>query len=420
MTINPVKLSDVHKRKWTETRSAVLWRCPAFTHILFSMLNPTNGELAAVFSDSVPIAATDGKNLILNPDKFFAFSLDERVFIVAHEILHCILNHNIIAYHMKKSGKCKFPDGTDLDYDHGIMNEAMDYVINDILVHDKIGSFPTCGLHDPNIATKDDSFLDAYRKLYQQQQSNGGKGGGQGQGQGQGGFDQLLDPGAAQGQDPGQAAQGRSQAAWDTAVAAALASAKAMGKLSANLERLLGEIVNPQVSWQDHIRGLFARKIGAGGYDWRKPDRRLIVRNIYSPARAGNGCGPIVVGVDTSGSIGQSTLDVFFGEMRGIIDDVRPSEIHIVWCDSKVHHVDTVEDSQDIDGLKAHGGGGTAFAPVFEWIDENNVTPDALVYLTDGLGSFPKDIPAYPVIWGAIKGYGVKYPFGDVVEIEIK
>ena len=415
MTIAPMTLSDAHKRKWIETRSALLWRCPAFTHILFSMLNPTKGELAAVFTDTVPIAATDGANLILNPDRFFTFSLDERVFIVAHEILHCILNHNAMCHGMKKSGKVKYPDGTALDYDHDMMNQAMDYVINDILIHDKVGAFPAIGLHDPNIATKDTNFVDAYRKVYQQQQQNGGGGGGGG-----GGFDQLLDPGAAQGQDPNGATQGRSQAAWDTAVAAALASAKAMGKLPANLERLLGEVINPQVSWQDHIRGILARKVGGGGYNWRKPDRRLIVRDIYSPARAGNGCGAVVVGVDTSGSIGQKQLDVFFGEMRGILDDVRPAEIHIVWCDSEVHHVDTVEDSQDIDGLKAHGGGGTAFAPVFDWIDNENITPDALVYLTDGLGSFPAQAPNYPVIWGAIKGYNVKYPFGDVVEIEIK
>jgi predicted metal-dependent peptidase len=191
------------------------------------------------------------------------------------------------------------------------------------------------------------------------------------------------------------------------------------GKLPANLERLLGEIVEPTVPWQDHIRAFFARRVGGGGYNWRKPDRRLIMRDIYAPQRAGNGCGTIVVGVDTSGSIGQRELDVFFGEMRGMLDDLRPEQIHVVWCDAKVHKVDTVDDSQDISALKPHGGGGTDFRPVFDWIDTQPGQPDALVYLTDGLGSFPDGPPPYPVIWGAIRK-GVKYPFGDVVEIEIK
>ena len=415
--ITEVTLTPAQHRKWIETRSALLWKCPAFTYILFQMLCRKGDSNAAIFTDKVPIAATDGSNLILNPEKFFEFSLDERVFIVAHEILHCILNHCSLALPMRRSSKVKFTDGTELPYDQELMNVAMDLVINDTLIHDKIGKFPTIGLHDPSTATRADSFLDAYKKVWKKDEQSGGKGGASQRGKG---FDTIMDPGTGQGKDPQQATQDRSQTSWDTAVAAALASAKAQGKLPSALERLLTEIIEPQVAWQDHIRAFFARKVGGGGYNWRKPDRRLIQRDIYAPERAGNGCGMIVVAIDTSGSINQKILDVFFGEMRGIIDDVRPQLIHVVWCDAQVHKVDTVENAMDIDGLKPAGGGGTRFEPVFDWIAEQSLAPDALVYLTDGLGSFPKDAPAYPVVWGAIKGYNVKYPFGEVVEIEIK
>jgi predicted metal-dependent peptidase len=400
------------KRKWIETRSALMWKCPAFTHILFSMLNPTDGDLVAMFVDDpkeVPIAATDGSNLILNPTTFFTFSLDERVFIVAHEILHCIYNHCSIGRTMSKAGKVSYVDGSSLPYDHDTMNIAMDLVINDVLVHDKIGKFPTVGVHDPKIATLNDTFMDAYKKVWKKKDDFKGKG-----------FDKLLQPGAGQGQDPGQAQSDRSQTEWDTAVAAAMASAKLQGKLPANLARLFTEIVEPTVSWQDHIRAFFARKVGSGGYNWRKPDRQLIQRDIYSPQRSGNGCEGVVLAVDTSGSIGQKELDVFFGEMRGILEDVRPRTLYVMWCDARVHKVDEVEDGGDIDTLKPHGGGGTDFKPVFAKIEEMGLKPDALVYLTDGYGGFPSAAPTgYPVIWGDIAG-GVKYPFGDVVKIEIK
>lgn len=419
--IKEIELTPEQNRKWIETRSALLWKCPAFTHILFSMLCPKGNSLAAIFTKDVPIAATDGTNLILNPEGFFKFSLDERVFIVAHEILHCILNHCVLSRQMRVTGKVKYADGTDLPYESTMMNVAMDLVINDALIADKIGTFPKEGLHDPSIATRADSFMDAYKKVFKQQQQNGGKGGGNGNQQGNGsggGFDQHLEPGAAQGKDPGQAAQQRNQAEWDTAVAGALAVAKAQGKLPASLERLLKEIVEPTVSWQDHIRAFFARKVGGGGYDWRKPDRALIQRDIYAPRRSGNGCGPIVVAIDTSGSIGQRELDHFFGELRGIIDDVRPEVIHVVWCDSRVHKVDEVEDSADIETLKPAGGGGTDFRPVFDWVDSAGLRPDALVYLTDMLGCFPDKEPNYPVIWGDIYGR-CKAPFGDVVSVPI-
>lgn len=411
MTITTVELSAEDKRKWIETRSALLWTAPAFTHILFSMLNPSKGELAAVFTEDVPIAATDGSNLILNPKTFFKYTLGERIFITAHEIAHCMFNHCGLSRPFRQTQKVKYNNGTELPYDAQLMNVAMDLIINDMLIDSKIGTFPKEGCHDKSIATHKDSFLDAYKKVFKQDKNGGGGG--------KGGFDVLLDPGAAQGKNPDQATQDRSETAWGTAIAAAMASAKAQGKLPAALERVFSEILEPTAPWQDLIRAFFARKVGAGSYDWRKPDRRLIQRDIYAPQRAGNGCGDVVVAVDTSGSIGQRELDVFFAEMRGILEDVRPNRLFLVWCDAKVHHVDELDQSSDLGGLKPHGGGGTDFRPVFDWIEGQDLRPDALVYLTDGMGSFPKDEPRYPVVWGSIYPSS-KYPFGDVVDIPLK
>jgi len=418
--LNVVELTADQRKKWTQTRSVLLWTCPAFTHILFSMLNPTQGELVAIFTDDpqVPTAATDGANLIINPGWFFKLDLGERVFVAAHEILHCILNHCVMALLWKKAGEVKYSDGSKLPYDAGLMNKALDYVINDILVSDGVGKMPAIGCWDTSIATAADASVDVYKKLYKKMKSGGG-GGMPGPGEKGSGFDIILDPGAAQGKDPGKAMSDRSEAEWGAAVAAAIASAKIQGKLPASLERLLSEVLEPTVNWQDHIRAFFARKVGSGGYNWRKADKRLIQRDIYQPRRMGNGCGEIVVAIDTSGSIGQKQLDQFFGELRDILGTVRPSKVYVVWCDAMVHKVDEVDDEEQVGGLKPKGGGGTSFIPVFKWIDDNDVYPEALVYLTDGYGTFPAESPRYPVLWGDISKQ-VKYPWGEVVAVEIK
>lgn len=406
MALSTVDLTTDQKRRWVETRSALLWGAPAFTHILYSLLNPDGDEMSAKFTKDVPIAATDGSTIIINPDTFFKLPLQQRVFVTAHEIMHCVFDHTRLMRQARVTGKVKYPDGSDLPYDQELMNVAMDLIINDILIESRVGEFVPDGCHDTKIATAKDTFLDAYKKVYKQRPS--GKS-----------FDVLLDPGTSQGKDPGKAQQERSETEWNTGIAAAMAAAKAQGKLPAALARLFGEILEPEVSWQEHIRAFFARKVGGGSYDWRKPDRRLIQRDIYAPARSGHGAGDVVVAVDTSGSIGQRELDHFFSELRAIIEDVRPQRVYLVWCDAKVHHVDELDSASDLHGLKPHGGGGTAFEPVFNWINENNVRPDALVYLTDGMGSFPKHAPTYPVLWGDIMGV-VKYPFGDVVNIPLK
>jgi predicted metal-dependent peptidase len=64
--------------------------------------------------------------------------------------------------------------------------------------------------------------------------------------------------------------------------------------------------------------------------------------------------------------------------------------------------------------LQFKGGGGTAFKPVMEWIDNNNVQPSALIYFTDlECSEFPEE-PNYPVLW-ATDNLKLKAPYGETV-----
>ena len=419
LTDPTIKLTPEQAKKWSDTRVALLWYCPAFAHIFYSMLNTQGSEYIAKFTTdpAVPTAATDGSCLILNPESFFEYDLEERLFIVAHEIMHCILNHLVIADTFRRRGAVSYPDGKDIPYDHELMNIALDLVINDILVESKVGKYNPKWYHDPATGNQTEAGTDVYRKIYKQ-----GKGGGGGNCRnGQGGFDTHLQPGTTAGQDPQTAAANRNNAAWQTAVAQAKHAAKVQGKLPAGLERLLDEVMDPKVDWREHIEAVFARKVGSSMNDFRTLDRRLIVRDIIAPGRSGHAADTVVVAADTSGSIGETELNAFFAEVSGILEDLRPRQLFLVWCDAVVQRVDECDDPGDLNTLRfkgAPGGGGTSFIPVFEWMAENQIEPDALVYLTDGRGSFPKNHPSYPVIWGSISD-DVQYPFGEVVHIPV-
>ncbi|WP_020095721.1 VWA-like domain-containing protein [Methylobacterium sp. 285MFTsu5.1] len=398
-------LDRKQQRAWTETRTTFLYNCPAFSHLLYTLLSH-NGETAR-FTTDVPIAATDGTHIFLNPDTFLTMTLAERVFVLGHEVAHAMFGHCEWLHGCRVKNEVRYPDGKVLPYNDRAMNVALDYFINAMLVDAGIGQMPKVGCYDKKYTTEMPS-LDIYRAIYKEQNLPEN-------------FDQHLDPGTGDGTPAAQAAQDRNEQVWKTEIAAALASAKAQGNLPAALERALGEMLDPKVNWQDHIRALFARKIGSGGNDWRRPDRRLITRKhrIVSPGRSGYGCDTIVVGVDTSGSIGQQTLAHFFGEMGGILEDLNPRQLIVIWCDAKVHRTDTLEDMSDLNQLrakKAPGGGGTSFEPVFQEVFDQRIQPDALVYLTDGLGVFPPTEPKYPVIWGSIYE-DAKYPWGEVVQI---
>ncbi len=62
-----------------------------------------------------------------------------------------------------------------------------------------------------------------------------------------------------------------------------------------------------------------------------------------------------------------------------------------------------------------HGGGGTDFRPVFEWVARQGQRPELLVYFTDAQGSFPQGEPDYPVIW-LVKGR-TPVPWGQRIQL---
>lgn len=449
----PIALTALQQRKWDETLAAVTWMMPSITHLLYSMLVPKGRTIAALFSEELPVmAATDGYQLIFKPSQFFELPLLKRVFVVAHEVMHNVFDHCGVGYRLRKQGVVQF-NGKTLKYDPMTANVVQDLIINDGLIESKIGEFEKGWLHDPKIATHKDSWVEVYFKVYKKQKGGGGQGQGQGSGQGQpspnggsgnqpgneppmpgpGQFDMHLDPGAGgnNGQeeqplsgDPNQQPE-RSEQEWQQAVAAAAAVGKAQGKLPAAMELMFGGVLEPAVNWKDHVRSLIMRVPGSGGYDFRKPDRRLIVRDIVAPGRSGFGAGTIVLGMDSSGSIyaDPTLIDRWLGELAGIMADLNPREVHVVWCDAQVQRVDICEDVNDIETIRhkgAKGGGGTMFEPVFDYIEEHDLKPDALIYLTDGYGSFPKEAPRYAVIWGNISvGQEKMYPFGEVVDIPL-
>jgi predicted metal-dependent peptidase len=73
-------------------------------------------------------------------------------------------------------------------------------------------------------------------------------------------------------------------------------------------------------------------------------------------------------------------------------------------------------------GRRLAGGGGTSFVPVFDWIArkvrEGEAAPDALIYCTDGHGTFPPRAPDYPVVWVVTRGSAARFPFGQVIRLD--
>lgn len=436
--IKPEELSPEHRRKWGDTLALFTFACPGFRYLLYKLLSDNEGGDVALFTSKVPTAATDGSNVMINPSWFFPLTLKQRVFVLAHEVVHNVYNDPAATRRIGRSGELRYDDGTALPFDNGTWQKSMDFRINDALITSNIGEMPRTkdgkmvGCHDPKIGKADDSAYDIYRKIYEAAQKAAKQTGGSSSGPGKmdpgvsdpsgSALDECMEPGNSTGKDPNVAEAERNPQEWANAMAVAqsLEAMKSQGKISADLQRMFDLYLKRQVPWTDHIQGFFARRLGSGASDWRRPDRRMIVRDIYIPGRAGHGVNWVCVWGDTSGSIGREELNTYFAELSGLIEELRPKRVTVFWCDAKIKHTDDVYDTADLPAIKARGvggGGGTSCRPVFKAIEKMEMEPpDAFVGLTDGLADFPGQAPSYPCVWACTTG--AEIPFGEVVRIK--
>jgi predicted metal-dependent peptidase len=146
-------------------------------------------------------------------------------------------------------------------------------------------------------------------------------------------------------------------------------------------------------------------------------NKRFVSSDIYLPSLWSPSIGGLVIGIDTSGSMGQEELNQAASEITAIVEDFRPEWVLVLYCNYELVGVQRFEQGEDIQ-LTAKGGGGTRFKPVFDYIEEEINEPiAALVYFTDLYGDTSElDQPEYPVIWGATCNSRVQVPFGDVVQ----
>jgi predicted metal-dependent peptidase len=128
-----------------------------------------------------------------------------------------------------------------------------------------------------------------------------------------------------------------------------------------------------------------------------------------------------VIFYDTSGSIGGDELAEFAGHANHILYDAKPDKLYVVPVDAAVHEQGIQElRMEDFPFMpKPFGGGGTDFRPAFEWIEKQQIEPDAVLYLTDMMGTFPDEAPSYPVLWVSNSNIQTA-PFGKIVDIRIK
>lgn len=324
--------------------------------------------------------STNGKVIFYNPDFVNGITIKELEGVLAHEILHITNCHHL---RRGKRNKKKW-------------NVATDYAINALLRKEKFV------LPKGSLYRKEFDGISA-EEIYS-----------------------LLDDEDIPPDDPGGCGEVEDAAAKDDKekkqleeevqqkVIQAAFIAQAQHKCPEYIKRILEEILRPRINWKEAL-SQFLSTISRNDYSWLFPNPRYLHTGLYLPSLRSEEPGSVILIIDTSYSIYDELIKQFAGEAQEILNIFKIS-LTIIYCDDLVRSVQNLEPDEDIK-LEPFGGGGTDFIPGFEYIEENDLQPKAVVYLTDGYcNTFPES-PSYPVLWAIYSYCDFKPPFGEVIKV---
>ena len=194
---------------------------------------------------------------------------------------------------------------------------------------------------------------------------------------------------------------------------------KMAGKGAGNEDGVFGDLIQPKIDWKKVLREFITETCaGRDESSWRKPNRRFLSYDVYMPSMVGTTMTELVIGFDTSGScFGGTEMTAFVSNIKTIIEDVKPTKVHVIYWDTEVAGHQTFEEGQfAVQNLQPKGGGGTDGAVLFDYLRDNNINPQAIVQFTDGyVGDWGKtDVPT---LWAVTSD--LKAPFGTTIQVEV-
>jgi predicted metal-dependent peptidase len=349
----------------------------------------------------------------------FIQKLDDKelAFVVLHETLHKAYRHMFTWRKLH-------------DENHRLANLACDYVINLQLVDmDKdelLLAMPKQANGKP-LGAIDERFRGMNAKqvfdILKEEQSEGGDGDEEGEGGGSGGgggFDEHDWEGA---KALDEQAKKELERDIDSAIRQGLiAEQKVAGKGGGGMGRDLSELLEPKVDWRDVLREFVKTTCNAKDTSsWRRVNRRYLSSDIYMPSLIGERVGHLVIGIDTSGSVGAKELNEFLSEVQAIAKDVHPDRVDLIYWDGEVAGHEEYSSSQVdsiIDSTKPAGGGGTDPTCVMEYMEEKAIKPEAIIMLTDGyIGNWGDKWNA-PILWTIVGGNREFAPVGKTIHVK--
>lgn len=311
--------------------------------------------------DWCPTAATDGRYLYYNRNFIAKLNKAETVFLVAHEVAHCVYDH------MSRRGS-RSPK---------LWNVAADFVINYELFEHKVGALPDAKRTGITVCFDHKyagMFTEEVYELLKNDPESAAK---------FAEFDIHIEPGDGKGVPMTEEEQRNLS---DEISAAVLQASKVdTGNTPLGVKRFLKDLTEPQMDWRE-ILNLKLQSMIRNDFTWSRCSRKSQASGIYLPGMKEDFKLSVAIAIDSSGSISDKMIQDFLGEVRGIMEQFADFEIRL-WCsDTEVYNeqIFTPENLDDIFSYQIMGRGGNNFNCNWDYMKANDIMPERFLHFTDG------------------------------------
>lgn len=401
-----LKLED----KFSKIRIQLLWDRDNKGHAFWGIML---AKMKIIENNKIKTCATDGRDIFYNREYCESISFEQLKGVIVHEVKHRALMHHVRQQHR----------------DTTVWNIACDLSENPIIIDAGL-QLPDGVLLDPKF--KGWSAEKIYNEIFQEiqqprKQIQKGASGSSGDGQnGQGDIPSWLQPqswgnivdNVCDKLSPSELKEEEADVRED--IFQAVRQAKSRGTVPAEIKKMIDRMKRAEIDWEDviqrHVQGDVPHN-----FTYRKIHRKFYYNNnIIAPTVDYVGCGNVVVGVDSSGSVTDKELQLFLGGLNALSLELKPKSVTIITCDSKVQNVYKFEQGEEITKISADGRGGTCVMPVFNYIEENDLDVDSFIYFTDmGVHDFPEEEMPYPVLWVSTDLDSDKAPIGQTTYLKV-
>ena len=384
--------------------------------------------------ESIPTACTNGRDCKFGRAFVDKITDAELRFVVLHEEYHKLYRHLVTWRYLWK-------------IDAMLSNMAMDYVINLKIVDEnqpdhngvRFAEPPEGVLLDERFRNMDTAQV---FDILQAEQPPG-RGDGKGSGDNESGEGDGQSSGAGQGDDDsdgdGDEGTGFDEHDWEGAESLSEEETKDLerdideairqgaltaGKAGGGGNRGFDDLLKVQVDWREVLREFVSNTCVGNDYaTYARPNRRLLSQGVYMPSGISETIEELVLALDTSGSIGQREITVMLTEAASILETVKPNKVRVLYWGSDVVR-DEVYEMHELDQMiastKPRDGGGTDVRCVTEYMREHDISPSAVIVLTDGYLYGGWGTWTCPVLWTILDNENANPDVGKRVHIKAR